>query len=79
MMDPVPPTFVRRTRPLRLSDTMSSKSIRKHSLQTTSYGTLLSFIFCSIVASTSNQSGTGGTVVFTNARNLTADTEFGKP
>lgn len=30
-----------------------------------------------IVASTSNQSGTGGTVAFTTARNLTADTEFG--
>ncbi|RDW64893.1 SurE-like protein [Coleophoma cylindrospora] len=30
-----------------------------------------------IVASTSNQSGTGGTVVFTTAKNLTADTEFG--
>jgi 5'-nucleotidase len=31
-----------------------------------------------LVASTSNESGTGGTVIFTTAANLTADTEFGK-
>lgn len=30
-----------------------------------------------IVASTSNQSGTGGTAVYTTEHNLTADTEFG--
>ena len=31
-----------------------------------------------IVAATSNESGTGGTVIFTTEANLTADTEFGK-
>ena len=30
-----------------------------------------------IVASTSNESGTGGTVIYTTEKNLTADTEFG--
>ncbi|RDW68384.1 SurE-like protein [Coleophoma crateriformis] len=30
-----------------------------------------------IVASTSNESGTGGAVIFTTAKNLTADSEFG--
>lgn len=31
-----------------------------------------------IVASVVNQSGTGGTVVYTKEKNLTADSEFGK-
>jgi hypothetical protein len=33
---------------------------------------------CYIVASSSNQSGTGGTAVFTTSVNLTADTQYGK-
>jgi hypothetical protein len=33
---------------------------------------------CYIVASTSDQSGTGGRAVFTTTTNLTADTDFGK-
>jgi 5'-nucleotidase len=32
-----------------------------------------------IVASATNQSGTGGTAVYTTAGNLTTDSEFGKP